>query len=207
MINNKNKKLDALIKKRRGGASDNKGEDKKGSSKPAKGKVKRTSFDRLNSAIDSNKFTFDDSLEIDVDYSQCVLRFDGASLVSNNDLLRLDNRDIFKYKKSWERRVKKLVTDDLIENWNKNWEGMVKIEYIYSRMGNFLDLDGMSAALKAVIDGLVVSGLLVDDGQAEIPIQLPYQVKGESFLALVITKIDDPMDFFSDKAKSLMGKL
>ena len=162
--------------------------------------------DFLVKAININKFATKDALNF-LEPDTLHLSFSVATLVTNNKLLRQDNRDLFKYKKSWESRIKKLVSKN---NFFWKNDDIFKLEFIYKVTSKkyFQDIDGLHAALKSVIDGLTLSGIILKDEQDFVPIQIPYQVvdKENPGLDIIITRITkkELYDNFTDITKKII---
>lgn len=160
--------------------------------------------ERFEGSIEKNKSSYFDKIEI-VDNS-LVIKLKNVDLITNNILLRVHNKEIYKYKKSWEDRIKRLYMD-FSEKYMWDFENVFCLEFLYSiPKRKFQDIDGLNAALKAVIDGLVLSGIIKNDKQENVPIQLPYQVEGDGDLVIVITPISDPVDYFTGTFRKLMEK-
>lgn len=188
-LKGKNKSINSLLKNRE--QNNNKNMVKK---------------DFLVKAININKFATKDALNF-LEPDTLHLSFSVATLVTNNKLLRQDNRDLFKYKKSWESRIKKLVSKN---NFFWKNDDIFKLEFIYKVTSKkyFQDIDGLHAALKSVIDGLTLSGIILKDEQDFVPIQIPYQVvdKENPGLDIIITRITkkELYDNFTDITKKII---
>lgn len=173
-------------------------------SKNNKSSSKNKISERFEASVEKNKSGYFDSIEL-IDAS-LVITLKDVDLVTNNILLRVHNKEIYKYKKSWENRIKKLYTDFKDKSlWD--FENVFCLEFLYlTPKRKFQDIDGLNAALKAVIDGLVLSGIIKNDKQENVPIQLPYQVEGNGDLIVVITPISNPVNYFTGTFRKLMEK-
>lgn len=83
-------------------------------------KKTRTSFDRLNDATEiMNQEGINDKIYFNADSSVCIIEFRNVAFLSNNDLLRIDNRDIYKFKMAWHERVHALVKKVDLSAWEE----------------------------------------------------------------------------------------
>jgi hypothetical protein len=173
-------------------------------------KKPRNSYDRLESSIEIiNNNGKNDKISIDDDSKFCVIYFENINLLSYNDLLRLDNRKIFKLKKAWHKRIKKLTENISLKHWD-NSRGFI-LEFLYKpKHGLFLDADAITASLKATIDGLVHSSLLKDDNNNFVELIIPRQEKQDvskkySELSIVISPVDSLSKIYSENFKKIIN--
>lgn len=163
--------------------------------------------ERFDEAIYKNNYSFEDKIVFN-NNGEIILEFFNVDIVTNNVLLRVHNKDIYKYKKSWEKRVIKLF-NKLSNEEKEKWDNSLSfsLEFLYSiPKKNFQDIDGLNAALKPVIDGLVLSGIIKNDKQENVPIQIPYQIVGNGVLRIVIKPILDINYYFTGTFKKIMEK-
>jgi len=168
-----------------------------------------TPFDRLQKAISTMEFSEkEDKLCFDIKNETCALILKDIKLLSNNDLLRNDNRKIIKYKKLWHQRIYNLVS----KNYNKDWDNIKKnkiiLECLYKPShGRFMDPDAIAAAFKSPLDGLVESGLLIDDKIKQLPLIIPRQEKNvekRDDLIMVLTSINNVDAYYTSFFKSFI---
>src|ERR1044071_1080277 len=92
-------------------------------------KKTRTSIDRLKDATNILRTRPNvDKLYLSTD--TMILEFIDIALVSNNDLLRIDNREIYSFKSAWHERVLDLLKGVDLSQW-KTKENPVVIEFLY----------------------------------------------------------------------------
>lgn len=171
---------------------------------------KRTSFDRLKDAIDiMNSDCSNDKILFNQDYSACILEFHNIAFISNNDLLRIDNRYIYKFKMAWHNRVHNLTKNVDISEWEESKKGQLLIEFLYkTKNAQVYDPDSISSAFKSTLDGLVNSGLIIDDKVENIPLIIPKQekTKNENSLFIVLSKLDNVEKYYSGYFKDVIKK-
>lgn len=165
-------------------------------------KTGRTSLDRLIDATDiMNQKGINDNIYFNEDYSICILEFRNIAFISNNDLLRIDNREIYKFKMAWHNRVEDLVKTTNLLQWDETKKEPLLIEFLYkTKNSQEYDPDAIVSAFKSTLDGLVKSGLLIDDKVSHVPLIIPRQekTKKENSLFVVISKIGNVKRFYSD---------
>lgn len=165
-------------------------------------KTGRTSLDRLIDATDiMNQKGINDNIYFNEDYSICILEFRNIAFISNNDLLRIDNREIYKFKMAWHNRVEDLVKTINLLQWDETKKEPLLIEFLYkTKNAQEYDPDAIVSAFKSTLDGLVKSGLLIDDKVSHVPLIIPRQekTKKENSLFVVISKIGNVKRFYSD---------
>lgn len=165
-------------------------------------KTGRTSLDRLIDATDiMNQKGINDNIYFNENHSICILEFRNIAFISNNDLLRIDNREIYKFKMAWHNRVEELVKTTNLLQWNETKKEPLLIEFLYkTKNAQEYDPDAIVSAFKSTLDGLVKSGLLIDDKVAHVPLIIPRQekTKKENSLFVVISKIGNVERFYSD---------
>lgn len=173
-------------------------------------KKTRNSFDRLNDAIDiMNSDNSRDRIYFNNDYSACIIEFNNIALLSNNDLLRIDNRYIYKFKMCWHDRVVKLLNGVDLKNWEETKKSQILIEFLYkTKNAQVYDPDSISSAFKSTLDGIVKAGLLVDDKIDNVPLIIPRQekTKNENSLIIVLSKLDNIDRFYSNYFKDVLKK-
>ncbi len=156
-------------------------------------KKTRTAFDRLQDAIDiMNQKGVNDKIYFNDDYSVCILEFRNIAFLSNNDLLRIDNREIYKFKMAWHDRVDDLIKKIDISKWEDTKKNQILIEFMYkTKNAQEYDPDAIVSAFKSTLDGMVKSGLLNDDKVSDVPLIIPRQekTKKENSLFIVLSKI------------------
>lgn len=175
-------------------------------------KKKRTSIDRLKDATATlKKFPVEDKLFLSGD--TIILDFKDIALVSNNDLLRIDNREIYSFKTAWHDRVSNLLKGVDLSNW-KTKENPVIIEFLYkTKNAKVYDPDSIVSAFKSTLDGLVCSGVLKDDTVENIPLIIPrqekYIVKDKdetkiNTLTIVISPAYDITKYYTETFKKIL---
>ncbi len=173
-------------------------------------KKTRNSFDRLNDAIDiMNSDNSRDRIYFNNDYSACIIEFNNIALLSNNDLLRIDNRYIYKFKMCWHDRVVNLLNGVDLKNWEETKKSQILIEFLYkTKNAQVYDPDSISSAFKSTLDGIVKAGLLVDDKIDNVPLIIPRQekTKNENSLIIVLSKLDNIDRFYSNYFKDVLKK-
>jgi hypothetical protein len=173
-------------------------------------KIYRTPADRFQDVLAFNKVnTFSDKISFQDNF--CLIELNHIKLLSNNDVLRIDNRKLTSYKNQCKNRIKNLVNkkDNKYIKWLKFIENRpVKLEYIYApQHGRKMDTtDGITGAFKYLVDGLVISGLLKDDTDDHIPFIIPKQFKGNDQIFILMTLIDNIEQYYSQELKSLIQK-
>lgn len=173
-------------------------------------KKTRNSFDRLNDAIDiMNSDNSRDRIYFNNDYSACIIEFNNIALLSNNDLLRIDNRYIYKFKMCWHDRVVNLLNGVDLKEWENTKKNPILIEFLYkTKNAQVYDPDSISSAFKSTLDGIVKAGLLVDDKIDNVPLIIPRQekTKNENSLIIVLSKLDNIDRFYSCYFKDVLKK-
>jgi len=165
-------------------------------------KKTRSSFDRLNDATAiMNEKGINDKIYFNTDSTVCIIEFRNIAFLSNNDLLRIDNRDIYKFKMAWHERVHALIKQVDLTAWEETKKNPLLIEFMYkTKNAQEYDPDAIVSAFKSTLDGLVNSGILVDDKVANVPLIIPRQekTKKENSLFIVLSKIDNVERFYSE---------
>lgn len=173
-------------------------------------KKTRNSFDRLSDAVDIMKQDNSrDRILFNKDYTACILEFNNIAFLSNNDLLRIDNRYLYKFKMAWHDRVESLIKGVNLSEWEETKKGQILIEFLYkTKNAQVYDPDSISSAFKSTLDGIVNSGLIVDDKVENIPLIIPKQekTKNENSLFIVLSKINDIDKYYSTYFKDLIKK-
>lgn len=156
-------------------------------------KKSRTYYDRLKDAVESG-FSYKKDISY-VDEKSIVLEFNNVSILSHNDILRINFKQLYPYIKMWKERVKNnisKITEDEILNFNSN---KVKIEFLFKlKHKKFLDYDATVACSKFIIDGIVESGFLSDDTKDIVPVILTDQIKNsenENSIIVIINEISE----------------
>jgi hypothetical protein len=171
-------------------------------------KKQKSPMDRFYSVVDFNKNDEEDSIVISND--KIIINLKSIKLLSNNDLLRIDNRKLTKYKNQCKDRIKNLVNYNAIKKWKESSENKkIKLEYIYAPShGKKMDtVDGITGAFKYLIDGLTLSGLIKDDSDEYLPVALPKQFKGNNEIYILLTLIENIDDYYSKEFKDLFLKI
>lgn len=173
-------------------------------------KKTRNSFDRLSDAVDiMRQDNSRDRILFNKDYTACILEFNNIAFLSNNDLLRIDNRYLYKFKMAWHDRVESLVKGVNLSEWEETKKGQILIEFLYkTKNAQVYDPDSISSAFKSTLDGIVNSGLIFDDKVENIPLIIPKQekTKNENSLFIVLSKIDTIEKYYSTYFKDLIKK-
>lgn len=173
---------------------------------------KRTSIDRLKDATCTlKKYPVADKIYLSKD--TIILDFIDIALVSNNDLLRIDNREIYAFKLAWHERVANLLKGVDLSNWDtKNHPVIIEFLYKTKNAKNY-DPDSIVSAFKSTLDGLVCSGVLKDDTVEHIPLIIPRQEKyniGEkklnkiNTLTIVISPANELEKYYTDTFKKVL---
>ena len=156
-------------------------------------KKSRTYYDRLKDAVESG-FSYKKDIAY-VDEKSIVLEFNNVSILSHNDILRINFKQLYPYIKMWKERVKNnisKITKDEALNFNSN---KVKIEFLFKlKHKKFLDYDATVACSKFIIDGIVESGFLSDDTIDIVPVILTDQIKNsenENSIIVIINEINE----------------
>ena len=166
-------------------------------------------FDRLKNAIsimeNSKK---EDEVCFNLESGSCILILKDIKLISNNDLLRNDNRKVNKFKKLWHQRIIDIVKSNYIKEWDNIKNNEMILECLYKPShGKFMDPDAISAAFKSPLDGLVEAGLLIDDKPKHLPLIIPRQEKNNKKrddLIMVLSSIDDINKYYTNTFKNFI---
>lgn len=173
-------------------------------------KKQRTAFDRLEDAIKTMKSDGSrDKILFNEDYSACILEFNNIAFLSNNDLLRIDNRYLYKFKISWNNRIENLLKGVDLSNWQETKKGKILIEFLYkTKNAQVYDPDAISSAFKSTLDGIVNVGILADDKVENVPLIIPRQekTKNENSLIIVLSKLDNVEKYYTDNFKNVLKK-
>lgn len=173
-------------------------------------KKTRNSFDRLSDAVDiMRQDNSRDRILFNKDYTACILEFNNIAFLSNNDLLRIDNRYLYKFKMAWHDRVESLIKGVNLSEWEETKKGQILIEFLYkTKNAQVYDPDSISSAFKSTLDGIVNSGLIIDDKVENIPLIIPKQekTKNENSLFIVLSKIDNIEKYYSTYFKDVIKK-
>lgn len=173
-----------------------------------KEKKQKTPMDRFYSIIDFNQ---NDTLDtINVTKDKVIINIKNIKLLSNNDMLRIDNRKLTRYKNQCKDRIKNLVNKIDINEWQNNSKNKkIKLEYIYAPShGKKMDtIDGISGAFKYLIDGLTLSNLIIDDSDEYLPVAISKQFKGSNEIFILLTLIDNIDNYYSPEFKRLFDKI
>jgi len=151
-------------------------------------KKRRSPSVRIKESIAMNEvayFSKSDVFESSSD--EILLVFSGAVLISNNDLLRVHNITVGKYKKSWQHRVSAILKDVIVNQPYFSEPVQVEFAHFVSH-GRYMDFDGIVGAFKYVLDALVKVGVVHDDSVNYVPLVVPIQFKGEPKLIVKISK-------------------
>lgn len=171
---------------------------------------KRTYYDRLNDAVNYGFSFKNDSISINNEKNECILKFENVVLISHNDLLRINFKMAYKYIKLWKDRVKNIVSTLELNDLDIFLNNKVKLEFLIKTKNNqTLDYDASVGCVKFIIDGLVESKILIDDSIEHIPLVLTTQKKVKddiSSIYIVIKKTSDEeiKSFNSDTFNSLL---
>lgn len=172
-------------------------------------KKTRNAYDRLHDAVKiMNKENPNDRLLFNNDYTVCFIELKDIYFLSNNDLLRMDNREIYKFKMSWHNRIHNLIKDSDISGWEETKKSPLLIEFLYkSKNAQLYDPDAVCAAFKSPLDGLVKSGLIRDDTINEVPLIIPRQekTKGINELYIVLSPMPDIKKYYTDVFQSVIS--
>lgn len=165
---------------------------------------------RLNNAINLLKTNdkSNDKIYFNKDFSECILEINDITLLSFNDLLRNDNRHLFSFKKNWECRILNLLKHKDISNWENTKNQPILIEFLY-KTDKFVDPDSICASFKYPLDGLVKSGLLIDDNNKHVPLIIPRQEKRtEKFdsLIIVLSPLKDIKKYYTNSFQSIINE-
>lgn len=177
-------------------------------------KKTRTSIDRLKDATNILRTRPNvDKLYLSSD--TIILEFIDIALVSNNDLLRIDNREIYSFKSAWHERVLDLIKGVDLSNW-KTKDAPVVIEFLYkTKNAKVYDPDSIVSAFKSTLDGLVCAKILKDDTVEHIPIIIPRQEKyipkdkddkKINTLTIVISPAHDITKYYTDAFKKIVSR-
>jgi len=174
-------------------------------------KEKRTAIDRINDAVVTlEQYPNNDKVYMHKD--TLILNFEDIALISNNDLLRTDNRKIYGFKKAWHERVAHLLKNVDLSNW-KTKENPVVIEFLYcTKNSKRYDPDSIISAFKSTLDGLVEAKVLKDDTVEDIPLIIARQEKSTicpernkkiNTLTIVISPANDISRYYSEAFKKI----
>lgn len=177
-------------------------------------KPKRTAIDRINDAvIIIEQYPNNDKIYLHKD--TLILNFEDIALISNNDLLRTDNRKIYVFKKAWHERVAHLLKNVDLSKWKTKTVPVV-IEFLYcTKNAKRYDPDSIISAFKSPLDGLVEAGVLNDDTVEDIPIIIARQEKSTTCpirdkkintLTIVISPVNDISRYYSEAFKKITEK-
>lgn len=166
-------------------------------------------FERLqNAIIIMEKSKKEDEIYFDLKNNSCALILKDIKLISNNDLLRNDNRKINKFKKLWHQRIVDLVEKNYLNEWDNIKENKIILECLYKPShGRFMDPDAVAAAFKAPLDGLVESGLLIDDKIKHLPLIIPKQEKNNEKrddLIMVLSSVNNIEKYYTSFFKNFI---
>lgn len=169
---------------------------------------KRTAFDRLNDAVKiMNSDNSRDKIFFNEDFSACIIEFHNIAFLSNNDLLRIDNRHLYKFKMSWNERLSSLLNNLDISNWNESKKGKILIEFLYkTKNSQIYDPDSIISAFKSTLDGIVNVGLLEDDKVENVPLIIPRQekTKNENSLIVVMSRLNNVEKYYTDNFNNVL---
>lgn len=169
-------------------------------------KKNKSPADRLQSVLLFNQDNSNDSSF--VDHDQLVIELKDMRLLSNNDLLRIDNRKLTPYKNQCKNRIKNAIKSLDIKSWKEyTKDKQIKIEYIYAPShGKKMDtMDGIPGAFKYLIDGLTINKLIIDDSDKYVPIAISKQFKGNNEIYILLTIIDDVENYYSPQFKKIIS--
>lgn len=173
-------------------------------------KKQRSAFDRLEDAVSIMKSDNSrDKILFNQDYSACILEFNNIAFLSNNDLLRIDNRYLYKFKMSWNNRIEKLLKGVDLSNWEETKKGKILIEFLYkTKNAQVYDPDAISSAFKSTLDGIVNVGILEDDKVENVPLIIPRQekTKNENSLIVVLSKLDNVEKYYTANFNNVLKK-
>lgn len=162
-----------------------------------------TPFDRLQKAIKIMKENGkNDQLIFNKEKKIIILKIENMKILSNNDLLRNDNRKIMTYKKLWHKRIKELTSKYDLSEWESFKKLPLILECLYeTRSGKFMDPDAITASFKSPLDGLVESGIIFDDKIKNIPLIIPVQQKNKENrddLTMVLSPAEDIQKYYTN---------
>lgn len=171
-------------------------------------KKQRDAFDRLEDALKiMNSDSSRDRVLFNSDFSACILEFQNIAFLSNNDLLRIDNRYLYKFKMSWNARIEKLLKGVDISEWNETKKGKILIEFLYkTKNAQIYDPDAIVSAFKSTLDGIVNVGILEDDKVDNVPLIIPRQekTKKENCLVVVLSKLDNVEKYYTENFNNVL---
>jgi hypothetical protein len=152
---------------------------KKKKTKDSKKAKTRTGYDRLKDAVEFG-FSFKKDL-ISISEDECIIKLEDISLLSHNDILRINFKILYTYISLWKERIAS-ITSKLSEKEKETFHSSpVKIEFLLeTNKSHTLDYDASIACIKFIVDGLVESKLLKDDTIQYIPLMLTEQIKDKS---------------------------
>jgi hypothetical protein len=114
-----------------------------------------------------------------------LVEWDGATVLTLNELLRTDYRSLSGYRKVWKKACRDAV---LSAGAICSIKTPVVVK-LYRRSGRMIDNDGLSAAFKFAIDGMRFARLIPDDNPKVIAdIKLEQEI-GEPLLRMVFEVI------------------
>ncbi len=166
---------------------------------------KRTYYDRFEDAIKYG-FSFDKDIFYKKDNAY-FFEFNNVTVLSLNDLFRINYKKSYTYRELWKERVDNLVSNNKLELLNSP----VSIEILYkNKTQKSLDYDASIGVLKFIIDGFVKSKLINDDDQKNVPMILTKTINNKEYdfnsLIVVIQEIDSIDGFYTDNFNNLIKK-
>src|SRR5690625_555760 len=148
-----------------------------GKIEPVTGPKKRRN--PVKSAAANNQPSAGDAVRLEGD--RLFISLDGATLITNNVLLRSGDLVVSQYKRSWSQRlgVLRMQNRTLWRAWQQAAMYPVLIDVVYCvPHGAMMDRDGLTASLKYPIDALRSVELLPDDSPRYVAQALPIQLTG-----------------------------
>lgn len=145
-------------------------------------KTKKECKIKSSRAVNSDIFSHEDSVEINKNEGSILIKLSPVKLLTYNVIMVNHNAKVNTYKRSFKERLVRLAdkNKDKLREWtNDDRESKFVLEAVHFKKGKFADSDSYSASLKSVIDGLVESGIVVDDSTDSILFTIPIQVKSE----------------------------
>lgn len=109
-----------------------------------------------------------------------VAAFDGARLLSLNELLRLDLRVINRYRKLWHERAYQA----LLMSGSTFIDGAVRLT-LFRQGKRLVDNDGLAASFKFAIDGFKEAGLISDDNPMVVQ-NIPLMQRQGNYIAALM---------------------
>lgn len=120
------------------------------------------------------------------------LTFDGAKMLSINEIYALSPFDRTGYKKSWHEKIEESFSQAKKEiELNEKWMPFDKFKITaFRRSTKLCDTDALNGFFKYAIDGLRYSGIIIEDNPKHFICMVSRQEIGKAFVSMKIEAIN-----------------